>query len=192
MNIIPYLEIEIPLFNKYKTFAVLVNNVENLQTIKENLIKGNTDFDYGFLNTKNIVSLEQIYSAYYKIMLDESNGSLKSRTLHTEIIYALSPFKNIMDCLNKFGISKTADSLLILKIVKEEDYNTEYLFSQLNNIKSIIVGNFVELTDENLQKSVDVKTLEKNYKLKIKGTSLENDWSGITRQLVSTTQLKGL
>lgn len=188
---IPYLVLEIPVFDKFKTVAVLVKNVENLQVIKENLIKPNKDYDYGFINTNNVVSLEQIYSAYYKIMLDESNGSMKSRTLHTEFIYALSPFKNIMDCLNKFGISKTSNSLLILKITKEEEYSQDYLNSQLNNIKSIVVGDFVELNDANLQKSVDVKTLEKNYKLKIRGTSLENDWSSITRNLVAITQLKG-
>jgi EKC/KEOPS complex subunit CGI121/TPRKB len=191
-DIVPFKEFVIPVFTKYKCFAVLVNNVENLQTIKENLIKGNTDYDYAFINAKNITSLEQLYSVYYKVMLDERNGTMKSRTLHTEIIYALSPFKNIMDCLNKYGISKTADSLLVIKIMNAEDASAENVQYQLANIKAIVHGDFIELSDINLQKSVDMKLLEKNYKLKIFGTPLENNWASITRNLVSITQLKGL
>lgn len=187
-----YRELEVPVLTSHKAFAVLVTNVQNQQTIKENLIKGNQQYDYAFINAKNIVSLEQIYSAYYKTMLDNHHGTMKSRTLHTEVIYALSPFKNIMDCLNKFGISKSSDSLLILKIVNYDEATSEYFTSQLDNIRNVVDGEIVELNDENLLKIFDTKTIEKNYKLSIRGTPLENNPATITRNLVSITQLKGL
>jgi EKC/KEOPS complex subunit CGI121/TPRKB len=187
-----YRELEIPVFNEYKAVAFLVKDVQNWQTIKENLIKANTEYDYAFINAKNIVSLEQIYSAFYKAMLDNHHGTMKSRTLHTEVIYALSPFKNIMDCLNKFGVSKSSDSLLIMKIVPNKEVSQKFVDTHLKNIGSIVQGKIVALSDSNLQESADVKVIEKNYKLKIKNTSLENDWDEMTRSLVSMTQLKGL
>lgn len=192
MSSVPFREIEVAVFDKYKAVAILAKNVTNLQNIKENLIKGNTDYDYSFINAQNIISLEQLYSAFYKVMLDESHGSMKSRTLHTELIYALSPFKNILDCLNKFGISKTSDTLLVVKIVKGETVTPIFIKENLENLERIIDGDLIELNDENLQGSANVKMIEKNYKLNIRNTALKDDWDKITRSLVAITQLKGL
>lgn len=192
MSSVPFREIEVPVFDKYKAVAILAKNVTNLQNIKENLIKGNTDYDYSFINAQNIISLEQLYSAFYKVMLDESHGSMKSRTLHTELIYALSPFKNILDCLNKFGISKTSDTLLVVKIVKGETVTPIFIKENLENLERIIDGDLIELNDENLQGSANVKMIEKNYKLNIRNTALKDNWDKITRSLVAITQLKGL
>lgn len=187
-----YLQLQVPVFDAYVGMAVLVDHVTNTATIKENLIKGNTQYDYAFVNAKNIVSLEQIYSAYYKVMQDSSYHTMKSRTLHTEFIYALSPFKNIMDCLNKFGISKNSDTLLILKIVKKESAADAFFQSELENIKKIIDGELIPLCDENLQKTADIGTISKNYKLKLDSSQLKNDYGIVTRHLVALTQLKGL
>ncbi|OUT20440.1 hypothetical protein CAS74_004691 [Pichia kudriavzevii] len=192
MSSVSFREIEVPVFDKYKAVAILAKNVTNLQNIKENLIKGNTDYDYSFINAQNIISLEQLYSAFYKVMLDESHGSMKSRTLHTELIYALSPFKNILDCLNKFGISKTSDTLLVVKIVKGETVTPIFIKENLENLERIIDGDLIELNDENLQGSANVKMIEKNYKLNIRNTALKDNWDEITRSLVAITQLKGL
>ncbi|CAI8497155.1 unnamed protein product [Pichia kudriavzevii] len=192
MSSVSFREIEVPVFDKYKAVAILAKNVTNLQNIKENLIKGNTDYDYSFINAQNIISLEQLYSAFYKVMLDESHGSMKSRTLHTELIYALSPFKNILDCLNKFGISKTSDTLLVVKIVKGETVTPIFIKENLENLERIIDGDLIELNDENLQGSANVKMIEKNYKLTIRNTALKDNWDEITRSLVAITQLKGL
>lgn len=192
MSEIPHIILELPSLTKYSAIAVLAVNVENLPEIKENLIKGNTDYDYGFVNGKNVVSLEQLRSSYYRVMVDEHNNSMKTRTLHTEVIYALSPFKNIMDCLNKSGISKDSKTLLILKIVESQGLTDKFIAETLENLVGIIKGDFVEVSDENLQKHVDLKTIEKNNRIKIRGTHLENNWSDITRTLVTATQLKGL
>ncbi|GMM48379.1 Cgi121 protein [Pichia kluyveri] len=189
---IPFREIEVPVYKKYKAVCFLASNVKNCQEIKENLIKANKDYDYGFLNAKNVVSLEQLYSGFYKTVMSQHDGNMKSRTLHTELIYSLSPFKNIMDCLNKFGISKDSNSILIVKIVESETLNNYFIKTQQENLKSIIDGEFLEITDDSLQEITDIKALEKNYKLKIRSTKLENNWPSISRNLVSITHLKGL
>lgn len=187
-----YLELRVPVFEAYVGMAVLVDHAINTATIKDNLIKGNKQYDYAFVNARNIISLEQIYSAYYKVMQDSSYNTMKSRTLHTEFIYALSPFKNIMDCLNKFGISKKSDALLILKIVRKEHATERFFQSELDNIKQIVDGELIPLSDENLQKIADIDTITKNYKLKLDSNQLNNDYGVITRHLVALTQLKGL
>lgn len=189
---IPYTLIEVPVYSKYSALAVLVENVVNQEFIKENLIKGNTDYDYAFINAGNIITLEQIYSAFYKAMMDDDHGNMKSRTLHTEFIYALAPFKNIMDCLNKFGISKTSNSLVILKIREKVIFTDEFISSELQNIKNIVDGDICQLSDDNLQKTLDMKAIEKNYRIKIKGTELENNYLAVSRSLISITQLKGI
>lgn len=97
-----------------------------------------------------------------------------------------------MDCLNKFGISKQSDALVVLKIMKTEEANIEYFESELANIKTVVNGDFVELNDVNLQTTADIKSIVKNYKCKVDQTQPESDWGTITRNLVSIIQLKGL
>lgn len=189
---LPHIIIELPSFTKYKAVATLVTDVENLKEIKENLIKGNKEYDYGFINASNVVSLEQIRSAYYKVMVDEKNGGMKTRTLHTEMIYNLCPSKNIMDCLNRYGISKDSKTLLVLKIVESEKLVDDFVSETLKNLQKIVHGNFVDLSDAELQKHVNLKTIEKYNQIKIRGTLLENNWNNISRLLVTSIQLKGL
>lgn len=187
-----YLVLQVPIFDSHQALAVLVNDVKNLDTIKTNLIQGNKEYDYAFINGKNIVCLEQLYSAYYKVMQNHHYGTMKSKSLHTEIIYALSPFKNIMDCLNKFGVSKQSDTLLVLKIVKSEHATAEYFSSEFSKVKTIVDGSFVALSDMNLQTTADIKSIVKNYKYKVDASHLEPNWGIVTRNLVSIIQLKGL
>lgn len=189
---IPYIIIEIPSLDKYKAIGTFAVDVQNLKDIKENLIKGNKEYDYGFINAKNVISLEQIYSAYYKVMVDEKSGGMRTRTLHTEMIYDLSPFKNIMDCLNKYGVSKDSNVLLILKIVKSEELTKNFINQTLENLQKVINGNFVHFSDAELQKHADLKLIEKHNQLQIRGTPLENNREKLSRLLVTSTQLKGL
>lgn len=192
MSELKYKLLEIPLFPSFKAFAVLVTNIKNQQAIKENVIKGNLKYDFAYINCHNLLSLEQLYSALYKTLLDNSQNGMKSKSLHTEFIYNLSPMKNIMDCLNKFGVSTDSRNMVVVKIVQNDKITYEYFNEILKSVQEIIDGNIMELSDVNLHQFSDLKKIENNFKIKVSGTVFEENLGKLNRLLVAMTQLKGL
>lgn len=165
MSELKYKILEIPLFPLFKAFAVLVTDIRNQQDIKEKVIKGNLKYDFAYINGHNLLSLEQLYSALYKTLLDKSQNGMKSKTLHTEFIYNLSPMKNIMDCLNKFGVSEDAHTMVVVRIVQNDKITPDYFNEVLKSVQEIIDGDIIELSDMNLQHFSDLKKIEKNFKI---------------------------
>ncbi len=183
--------LETPRFKEYQVFAAYFTNVKNTKEIKKNLLKGNQAYDFAFINGDNLVSIEQIYSAVYKCLLDNSYKRTKSKTLHTEIIFNLAPQRNIMECLNKFGISDNSLNLIVLKIVKANDEG-EFLVTNdqiLISLREIIDGEDVGFNDETIARFADLQTIKNNYKL---GASFTEEKDKLNRLLIGITQLKSL
>ncbi|GMG39708.1 unnamed protein product [Ambrosiozyma monospora] len=193
-----YRLLDINQFPSYKVFATVFTDVKNTDEIKSHLIKGDRQYDFAFINAENILSFEQLYSALYKALLDDTNDRKKSKTLHTELIFDLAPQKNIMECLNKFGISSHSSNLLVIKIIKsQQNYITdpqeeekvpvwEDVFDQLNQN---IDGEVVSLNDETFKNFANLNTIKKNFKL---GNTFTENTDKLNRQLISVTQLKGI
>ncbi|ODV83443.1 hypothetical protein CANARDRAFT_9502 [[Candida] arabinofermentans NRRL YB-2248] len=183
--------LEFESFPNYKIFVAYFINVQNTDEIKSELLKGNTDYDFAFINGENLLSLEQIYSAVHKCLLDERFNRKKSKTLHTEIIFNLAPQRNIMECLNKFGISSSSTDLLVLKVLNLEDGNSIQEKEQelLAILKKNINGDIMEFDDATLSERAKLPSIKKNYKL---GDTFTEDLSKLNRILIGITQLKGL
>ncbi|GME79000.1 unnamed protein product [Ambrosiozyma monospora] len=185
-------------FPSYKVFATVFTNVKNTDEIKSHLIKGDKQYDFAFINAENILSLEQLYSALYKALLDDTNDRKNSKTLHTELIFDLAPQKNIMECLNKFGISSHSSNLLVVKIIKSQTSDAtqsqeegkvsvrDDVFDQLNQK---INGEVVPLNDETFKQFANLNAIKKNFKL---GNTFTENTDKLNRLLISVTQLKGL
>lgn len=90
-----HLEITIPQFPQFKISIHKFSNVENSSNIKENLISGNQDYNFAFINSKTIISIEQLISAVYRTLLDYTKDKIRTRTLHSEVIFSLSPTQNV-------------------------------------------------------------------------------------------------
>lgn len=170
------MQLTIPQFPEYKVNLHKFSNVQNSKDIKEQLIQGNTLYDFAFINAECVISLEQLMSAVYRSLLDLTGDKLRTRSLHSEVIFSLSPTQNIMDALRRFGIQDNSKELILVKITKGgEDYSLQ-----------IIDGEEVQVTDESLQQTAVLKTIKKNYKI---STETPHD---ITRQTVAAIQLRGL
>ncbi|CDK24521.1 unnamed protein product [Kuraishia capsulata CBS 1993] len=169
-----------------KVLIILFEGVQNNAEIKSELLKGNRDYDYAFVNCDNIASQEQVYSALYKALLDDLLGQTKSKTLHSEIIFDLSPLKNIVESLNKFGISSTSTNIIALKVLS--DSQIDNVATYVDNLKQRVKGSVVHFDQANLSRFTNFAQLKKNYKLTNISTE---DVEELTRILVGLTQLKG-
>lgn len=97
----------------------LYQSVQNAAFLRQQLLTGNTDFEYALIDAsmvhllhifyrekfsplyKALIYIEQIVSrthilaACFRALNDYLSGRLKSRNVHSEIVFALSPNNNV-------------------------------------------------------------------------------------------------
>lgn len=76
----------------------LFNNVQNSTFLRQQLLQGNSDFEYAFLDASVLISTSHVLAACFRAISDSLNGRLKTRNVHSEIVFALSPNNNV-SCL---------------------------------------------------------------------------------------------
>jgi EKC/KEOPS complex subunit CGI121/TPRKB len=75
--------------------ACLFKNVQNAAFLRQQLLEGNTDFEYAFLDASVLISRSHVLAACFRAICDSLNGRLKSRNVHSEIVFSLSPNNNV-------------------------------------------------------------------------------------------------
>lgn len=185
----PFQTIKFPEYPELTTFIAYFQDVESekLSTIKAELINRNEQYDYCFLSTSHIISLEQLYSSVHTSIQNYVRGTMKARTLNTEIIFNLSPVNKINDALKIFGVDEKRTDVLVVKVFGREDLD------QLERIEkglSALVGvDSVDLNDEVLEKSVDLKKFRKVFKLSLDSLSGPESY---TKGAIAASLLRGL
>lgn len=172
-----HLSFTIPQFPQFKISIHKFSNVTNAAEIKQNLLSGNQEYNFAFINSSTIVSSEQLIAAIYRTLLDYTQDKIRTKTLHSEVIFSLSPTQNIMDSLKRFGIQDDSKELVVINISEngaKDDYNLQ-----------IISGEEVKVDDDEFAKTVDYKVIKKNYKFDSQDPEL------ITRFIVNAIQLRG-
>lgn len=79
----------------YELHACLFGDVKNAPFLRQQLLEGNSDFEYAFLDASVLISREHVLVACFRAINDQLNGRLKSRNVHSEIVFALSPNNNV-------------------------------------------------------------------------------------------------
>ena len=77
---------------------------------------------------------------------------MRTRSVNTEILYNLSPSKNITDSLTKFGVGND-DTAVVVAVID----------NSLDSIKEVIKGDWVDF--DKVTDNCDKKLLTKTYKL---------------------------
>lgn len=193
-----YEKLKLAQFPNYSVLIFLFTDVDSsvLEQVKDQLISGNKDYDFCFLNTQHIVSLEHLYNSIHKAILNHEFGNMRAKTLNTEIIFNLSPINNIMDALKRFGVDETCPNLITIKVLPTSECNEmecKELNTHLLKILSIDDSHNPKLNDELIFDSlVDLKKLKKVYKLNDAKFSNESNLQGeLTRLTIGACQLRG-
>ena len=116
--------------------VVLFRQVKNCAEIKKKLLKG--EIDATILNAALVVPNHlQLFVAANKACLNEKRGKMLTKTVHTEVLYYLSPTRKVSESLKMFGIDEQVTDLVVL--VFEEDGE-----DKISNIKELIQGDMKE------------------------------------------------
>lgn len=120
-------------------------------------------------------------SAIFRAVNDYMNQRLKSRNVHSEIVFSLSPANNvrftlefhsrhytatnsvqIADSFRKFGITDSTKDLLVVKVSVSSEITHDSVATHLG---SSIQGTSLPFDDETLAEISDVSKIKKAYKL---------------------------
>jgi len=142
--------------------VALYRDVKNAAFLKQQLLDGNTDFEYAFIDASMVLTTTHVLAATFRALNDYMHDRLKSRNVHSEIVFALSPNNNIGDAFRKFGIGDTTSDLLVIKVSTSPSVTFESVRSHL---ESVVDGTCADFNDESLQVTSDLGKIGKAYKI---------------------------
>ncbi|KAH9201013.1 kinase binding protein CGI-121-domain-containing protein, partial [Zygosaccharomyces rouxii] len=102
----------LPQFPDTRISLRLFHNVSNASEIRSKVAQ----LPYAIIDARSICSLEQVYSAIYRALVESKYGKLKTKSLHSECLYSLSATSNIGEAYKNFGIKDDSQMLLVIQI----------------------------------------------------------------------------
>ncbi|KAF8977247.1 hypothetical protein BGZ46_007536 [Entomortierella lignicola] len=118
--------------------------VKNAADLKERLQEQDKALSFAMVESNLIMDVFQLHLAATKAAQDNEAGKLSTQSLNSEIIYNLSPTKNIAESLKRFGITEDTTSLIAVKIGGNPD---EVLDEMSKTVDGILVS-FSKLDQE--------------------------------------------
>ncbi|KAI6004305.1 kinase binding protein CGI-121-domain-containing protein [Pisolithus albus] len=149
-------------------YAAKFKDVKNAEALRSRIVKaasldgveGETERDalnFAFIEAKLITSSLHLETAIYQALLSESQGSLRTKTVHSEIIWALNPTNNISEAIKLFGVSSRTTDLILVRAATS---NTCDVRQRMHNI---VEGSLVPMST--IPDSTSWADVKKHYKL---------------------------
>ncbi|KAF8643077.1 hypothetical protein AX14_009642 [Amanita brunnescens Koide BX004] len=120
--------------------------------------------NFAFLNPHLITSKLHLQTAVYQAILSQTGNTLRTKTVHSEILWALNPTNNISEAIRRYGLpsnpsSSESTALLVVRVCGPELSVAE----ALEKMVRVIEGTLVPL--DTLQSLTDWSTIKKYHKL---------------------------
>ncbi|PBP20794.1 hypothetical protein BUE80_DR008139 [Diplocarpon rosae] len=132
----------------YQLHIALYHNVQNAAFLHQQLLTGNTDYEYALIDASLVLSRVHILAAAYRAINDMQENRLRTR--------------NISESFRRFGITASTASLLVLKLSTP---TSPFPAADVQvHLASSVTGDQVAFTDQVLEKMTDVARVKKIYK----------------------------
>ncbi|KAJ3738906.1 kinase binding protein CGI-121-domain-containing protein [Lentinula detonsa] len=157
-------------FNHNVAYALLFSPVNNPGKIKQRIInaakatgsEGNEEreaVNFSFIDASLITSRLHLETAIHQAIIAESQGLLRTKTIHSEILFALNPTNNITEAIRRYGVSDTSNALFVVHIVDSPGPISDLEIK----MKQAVDGTMVPFDE--LAKVTDWDKIEKYHKL---------------------------
>ncbi|KAJ3865040.1 kinase binding protein CGI-121-domain-containing protein [Lentinula novae-zelandiae] len=118
--------------------------------------------NFSFIDASLITSRLHLETAINQAILAESQGSLRTKTVHSEILFALNPTNNITEAIRRYGVSDTTKALCVVQIMNSSATTASISDVEIK-MKKVVNGSIVSFDE--LAKLTDWNTVEKCHKL---------------------------
>ncbi|KAA8647314.1 hypothetical protein EYZ11_007479 [Aspergillus tanneri] len=156
--------------------VALYRDLKNAPFLRQQLLSGNSDFEYALIDASMVLSRAHALSAVFRAVNDYLNERLKSRNIHSEIVFSLSSTNNIADSFRKFGITDSTKDLLVIRVSVDPSITHDTVAAHLSQS---IEGSSIPFTDESLSEISDVAKIKKAYKLGVLASTPTNQVNGV-------------
>ncbi|XP_059647789.1 uncharacterized protein LOC132294079 [Cornus florida] len=155
----------------------LFTDVTNSKELLDSMQAGTLEPEVAFLNASLIPDVFPVLAASHKTILSKSRESLKTRTLHSELVYNYSGSKHITESLKRFGISESSTYILVARLGASID---EAVYKLIN-------GKETDL--EELEGRADQAQIQKLYKISSLELGISSLADAITCRIASRDAL---
>ncbi|KAJ7505576.1 kinase binding protein CGI-121-domain-containing protein [Mycena galericulata] len=111
--------------------AALYTNVSDSDLLRKRLITASTAegpdgererdaLNFAFIEARLITSVTHLRTAVYQAVLAHAQGALRTKTVHSEIIWALNPTNNISEAMRRYGVSDATTALVVVRVAGPE------------------------------------------------------------------------
>ncbi|KAL8680304.1 MAG: hypothetical protein Q9186_003486 [Xanthomendoza sp. 1 TL-2023] len=129
-------------------YIALYQDVKNAAFLQQQLLQGNTAFEYAFLDASMILSSTHLLAAVFRAANDRLNCRLKSN--------------NIAESFRRFGISPATTSMYAIKVASNTPTDATSIRKHLSDN---IEGTPLPFTDLEIAQVTDIVKVRKIYKL---------------------------
>lgn len=186
-----YKTFSFPQFPDYTVYVGYYTDITSntLKVVKNELVSGNQRYNYCFVNTAHLISVDQLYCSLHRSIQNHVFGRMKAKTLNTEILYNLSPTNNINEALKRFGVDESHSDIIVIKVAQNSE---EDLLSCNAGIEELLSANSTtDLEDSVLVNRVDLKKFLKLFKIQQRNEDLEKAQPQYTSEAVAASLLRG-
>ncbi|ESK87823.1 hypothetical protein Moror_15316 [Moniliophthora roreri MCA 2997] len=177
-------------------YVALFHPVNNAAQIRKRIIdaakmegeegeKERNAVNFAFIDATLITSVLHLQTVIHQAILAESEGMLRTKTVHSEVIFALNPTNNITESIRRYGVSDSSRALLVVHITKRSQ--THPVSEIEKNLSAAIDGVMVPLSE--LDGLTDWDRVKKYHKLNNLG---ENQLAYIDNIVVSSAAMKSV
>ena len=110
--------------------------------------------------SNQILSKVHVFASCFRAIVDQLSDKLRTRNVHSEIVFALSPNNNIRTAFRNFGITANTSSLLVIKIG-----DLTQSLSIRSHLEKVIEGDEIGFCDSALADIIDWSLVGRLYKL---------------------------
>ncbi|CAE6404455.1 unnamed protein product [Rhizoctonia solani] len=143
-----------------RVHIALFTNVQNAPELRSRLIKASTmegkegenereAVNFAFVDAAPITSLLHLQTAIQQATLASTDKSLRTKTVHSEILWALNNSNNISESIKRFGVSDSSKSLFVVRVAEPELLIDEILESMKTTVQGeeVPIEALSEITD---------------------------------------------
>ncbi|XP_060078998.1 EKC/KEOPS complex subunit TPRKB-like [Ylistrum balloti] len=132
----------------------LFRNVDNAKELRQCVMTGK--FEAALLKTSVIMDPFQVIVAANRAVHLNKVNKMMTKNVHTEILFSLSPTKNISESFRKFGLADTDQSVMVA-ITDDVDGVV------LDSLLTYIQGELIDVAE--VETLADIPSIKKIYKI---------------------------
>ncbi|ORY91458.1 CGI-121-domain-containing protein [Leucosporidium creatinivorum] len=124
--------------------------------------------DFAFVDAAMLTSRLHLLTAVQQALLAQADDALKTKTVHSEVLFQLEPGTNITESLKHFGLGPTTKSLALVHIAPltsvDDSSSAEAILSRMKDLVQLEPSS-LDLLGQLPDGGTNEKSLRKYYKL---------------------------